>query len=370
VNLIFIVMDGARVDHIVNGANYSKLIEKSLFFSKVITYAPYTIAALHAVFTGTYGHKTGVNSYWSSPNFKKEQFKTLSSYMHDNGYVTYGDVINKLVLPKIGFDDLVIHDELKDNLTERHIELLNKVNDIKKQGKRFFLYLHYSNIHTGIMENVLKKYNNFSKEYFAKKAENKKYYSQLFEKADQYLGKIIQHTEDLELTEDTLIIVISDHGISVGEKYGERAYGVFCYDYTLIATALFYNKSIEPRQIQQQVRTIDILPTILEILSIPHDSNYEKMDGQTLLPLANGSKEFRLAFSQSGNPLNSDKPPKAPNVYAIRTDEWKFIRNTHDGTEELYSLINDPREENNVISKFPQKASELRTELDRISSNI
>lgn len=359
-------MDGARVDHIVNGTNYSRLIEKSLFFPKVITYAPYTIAALHAVFTGTYGHKTGVNSYWSSRNFKKEQFKTLTSYMHDNGYVTYGDVINKLVLPKIGFDDLVIHDELKDNLTERHIDLLNKVNDIKKQGKQFFLYLHYSNIHTGIMENVLKKYNNFHKEYFAKKDKNKTYYAQMFEKADQYLGKIIQHAEEINLTKDTLIVVISDHGISVGEKYGERAYGVFCYDYTLIATALFYNKSIKPRQIQQQVRSIDILPTILEILSIPQDPNYEKMDGQTLLPLANGSKESRLAFSQSGNPLNSDKPPKTPNVYAIRTDEWKFIRNIHDGTEELYDLVNDPSENNNVIAQYKSKANELRAEMARI----
>ena len=359
-------MDGARVDHIVNGTNYSKLIEKSLFFSKVITYAPYTIAALHAVFTGTYGHKTGVNSYWSSPYFKKDQFKTLTSYLHDDGYVTYGDVINKLVLPKIGFDDLVIHDELKDNLTERHIELLNKVNNIKKAGKKFFLYLHYSNIHTGIMENVLKKYNNFSKEYFSNKGENKKYYSELFEKADQYLAKIIQHAEDLGLTEDTLIVIISDHGISIGEKFGERAYGVFCYDYTLISTALFYNKNIKPQQIRQQVRSIDILPTILEILSISQDPKYEKMHGQSLLPFTSSSKEPRLAFSQSGNPLNNDKPPKEPNVYAIRTDEWKFIMNTHDKTEELYDLRNDPHENNNVIDEYESKAEELRLELARI----
>jgi len=366
VNLIFIVMDGARVDHIVNGTNYSKLIEKSLFFPKVITYAPYTIAALHAVFTGTYGNKTGVNSYWSSPNFQKEQFKTLPSYLHDNGYVTYGDVINKLVLPKIGFDDLVIHDELKDNLTERHIDLLNKVDDIKKQGKKFFLYLHYSNIHTGIMENVLKKYNNFSEEYFSNKDENKKYYSQLFDKADQYLGNIIQHAEDLKLTEDTLIIVISDHGISIGEKFGERAYGVFCYDYTLISTALFYSKHIKQQQIRQQVRSIDILPTILEILSISQDLNYKKMDGQSLLSIVNGSKESRLAFSQSGNPLGNDKPPKEPNIYAVRTDEWKYIKNIHDGTEELYDLKNDPNENDNVIAQYKNKADELRTEMTRI----
>ena len=72
-NLIFITIDGARVDRIVQGKNYCKLIEKSAFFQTTITYAPFTIAALHAVFSGTYGNHTGVNSYWSTPNFKKDK---------------------------------------------------------------------------------------------------------------------------------------------------------------------------------------------------------------------------------------------------------------------------------------------------------
>lgn len=362
-------MDGARSDHIVNGKNYSKLIKKSAFFSKVITYAPFTIAALHAVFTGTYGIKTGVNSYWSTPNFKKDKYKTLTSYLHDNSFITHGDVINKLVLPKIGFDELVIHDELHDNLTERHVALLDKVNAFKKEGKNFFLYLHYSNIHTGIMENVLKKYNNFSEEYFSKKEENKKFYAELFDNADAYLGTIIDHAEKIGLVSDSLIVVISDHGISIGEKFGERAYGAFCYDYTLISTALFYHKSIPACHVQDQVRSIDIMPTILEILSISPDLNYEKFDGRSLLSLIKGNKEFRIAFSQSGNPLQSDKPPKEPNVWAIRTDEWKFIRNIHDDTEELYNLKEDPTESNNVIELHKNKADELRAEMMKITNS-
>ena len=140
-NVIFITMDGARVDRIIKGKNYLKLIKNSSFFSKTITYAPYTIAAMHAIFSGTYGNKNGVNSYWSTPKFKKEKYKTLTSYLKDAGYVTIGDVINSLVLPKIGFDELVIHDELKDDLTERHKGLLDRVKKINNEGKDFFLYL-------------------------------------------------------------------------------------------------------------------------------------------------------------------------------------------------------------------------------------
>ena len=49
------------------------------------------------------------------------------------------------------------------------------------------------------------------------------------------LTKIYQ----LELDKDSIILIMSDHGVSVGEKFGERAYGAYCYDYTLRNFAYF-----------------------------------------------------------------------------------------------------------------------------------
>ena len=368
-NLIFIMVDGARLDRIIKGKNYSNLITNSTFFPKTITYAPYTIAALHAVFSGTYGHKTGVNSYWSSLKFKKDEYKTLSLYLQEKGYYTYADVINDLVLPKIGFNSFVVHDELNDDLTTRHKLLLEEMKIKSDQNKDFFLYLHYSNIHTGIMEQVLKKYDNFSEEYFSKKDENAKFYDTLFENADNYLGEIMSHCEKLELDKNSLIVVISDHGISTGEKIGERAYGVYCYDYTLISTALFHHSSLPKIITENQIRSIDLLPTILDILSIPIDSNYKPIDGKSLIPIINGNNEERIAFSQSGNPLKNKQPPKEPNVSSIRTDKWKFISNIHNNSEELYDLKNDPFEENNLVDKNLEMSSKLRQELKNILSD-
>jgi len=85
-----------------------------------------------------------------------------------------------------------------------------------------------------------------------------------------------------------------------------------------------------------------------------------------LIPLINGHTESRIAFSQSGNPLDSGKPPKEPNVYAVRTDEWKYIRNIHDSTEELYDLVNDPNENSNLISKKTNKSTELSNLMDEL----
>jgi arylsulfatase A-like enzyme len=368
-NVILITMDGARVDRIKKGKNYQNIIKKSTFFSKVVAYAPYTISAMHAIFSGTYGTKTGVNSYWSSPKFKKDDYKTLTKYLKDAGYITYGDTINKLVLPKTGFDELVIHDEINDDLTKRHINLLEKFNKIRTDGKKFFLYLHYSNIHTGIMQKVLKKYDNFSPEYFDNREKNEIFYDELFENGDKYLGKIFDKCNELGISDDTLIVVISDHGISVGEKIGERAYGVFCYDYTLISTSIFSHKSFPTTTIESQVRSIDILPTILESLSIPHDPNYEPMDGKSLFSIIGGKSESRISFSQSGNPLDTGKPPKEPNIWAVRTDEWKFIKNIFNNTEELYDLQNDPHEIENVIDKYPKISDKLRYDMEKILNN-
>ena len=368
-NIVFITMDGARADRIIKGKNYKKIISQSAFFPKVITYAPFTISAMHAVFSGVYGFKNGVNSYWSSNNFKKEFYKTLPKFLKDTAYVTFGDSINRLVLPSVGFDELKIHDELNDNLTERHKLLLEKMEKLKQSGKKFFLYLHYSNIHTGIMQKVLKKYDNFSEEYFSNKEKNSHFYDKLFNNADEYLGEIINHFKNLGLDEDTLLVIISDHGISIGEKFGERAYGVFCYDTTLISTALFCHPRILPITVKNQVRSIDILPTILELLSISHDKNYKEIDGISLMPLINGKEDKRIAFSQSGNPLNSGKPPKKPNVYAVRTDEWKYIKNIHNNTEELYFLKDDPNEEINLINIEKEKSDEMRYQMNKILSS-
>ena len=49
--------------------------------------------------------------------------------------------------------------------------------------------------------------------------------------------------------ENSIILVISDHGISIGEKFGERAYGAFCYDYTIKTFAYYLSKEFIPKNI-------------------------------------------------------------------------------------------------------------------------
>jgi len=349
-NVIIIMIDGGRLDRAQKSPIFNKLREKSVFFSNSITYGPHTIAAMHAVFSGCYGSRTGTNSYWSTFKFKKNKFKTLTEYLKENDYFTHADVINQLVVPKQGFDNYVVHDELNDDLVSRHNNLLEQMNQKKMDEKNFFIYLHYSKIHTGIMNEVLKVYDNFSKEFFSNRERNELRYDKLFKAAEIYLDKILEKIYQLELDKNSIILVMSDHGISVGEKIGERAYGASCYDYTLRTFAYFLTPDFEANEVKQQIRTVDFMPTILELLDISLDSTNSDLDGVSLLPIIHGESIPELyAFSETGNPLHEKAPPKEPNVKSIRNSKWKLILNEYNETKELYNLESDPYENKNLI---------------------
>ena len=370
-NVIIILIDGGRLDYVLKSDFYKNLKSKFSFISQSITYGPHTIAAMHATFSGCYGVRTGTDSYWSTYNFKKNEFKTLTDYLHDNEYYTLCDVVNKLVIPKKNFDEFLIHDEQKDDLAIRHCKLLEKLKSKNNQGKNFFSFFQFSNIHTGIMNEVLKVYDNFSSNYFNNGELNKQRYQQLFKKSEIYLKKILEKINSLELEQNSLILLMSDHGISTGEKVGERAYGAFCYDYTLRTFAYLKFPDMKKSEIGQQVRTIDFMPTILDILKIDLDDTFQNLDGESLLPILNGeSIEEKIAFSETGNPLHEKRPPQKPNTFSVRTPKWKLIFNGHNNTKELYNLELDPSEENNLSGTGIEIEEILFESLNKIKQKI
>ena len=365
-NVIMILIDGGRLDHVLKSDFYQNLKSDFSFFSHPITYGPHTIAAMHATFSGCYGTRTGTDSYWSTYNFKKNEFKTLTDYFHENNYHTVCDIVNKLVIPEKNFDEFLIHDEQKDDLATRHSNLLEKLKEKNNSGQNFFSFFQFSNIHTGIMNEVLKVYDNFSEDYFSNKELNKIRYQKLFNKSEIYLKQILEKIHSLDLEKDTLILIMSDHGVSIGEKIGERAYGAFCYDYTLRTFAYLKFPNMQKHHIDQQIRTIDFMPTILDILEIELDKNYEALDGESLLPMLKGEQlTEKFAFSETGNPLMDSKPPKTPNTKSIRTSKWKLILNEYDNSKEFYDLENDPNEEENLIGKNTELEKKFMDELSQ-----
>ena len=113
----------------------------------------------------------------------------------------------------------------------------------------------------------------------------------------------------------------------------------------------YFSSDLKHKEITSQVRSVDFMPTILEHLGIKLDRDFEQLDGVSLFPLINEQNpKENFAYTETGNPLNSNIPPKKPNTKSIRTSEWKLIVNEHNDTKELYNLKEDSLEENNLIN--------------------
>ena len=351
-NLILICIDGGRVDRAKNSSiiqNFRK--ENSIFFSQSITYAPYTNSALHALISGAYGNRTGCNSYWHSREFNHNKFKTIVDYLHENNYYTCADVPTNLIMPKQNYDEYYVSDESSIDLKTHHYELLCKMKKLVDSKQKIFLHLHYSGIHEGIRDTVLKFFTNYSKEFFENRKQNEERYDALFTDAEKYLEYIHEKLDELNLWENSIIIVFSDHGMSLGEKFGERAYGALCYESTINTFYSYFSSDLKQKEITSQVRSVDFMPTILEHLGIKLDKDFERLDGVSLFPLINDQNhKENFAYTETGNPLTSSKPPKKPNTKSIRTSEWKLIVNEYNNTKELYNLKEDSLEENNLIN--------------------
>ena len=301
--------------------------------------------------SGSYGNRTGCFSYWHSHKFNHNKFKTIIDYLHNDGYYTCVDVPSDLIMPKKNYDEYYVSDESEIDLTLHHSNLLDKMKNKADNDQPFFLHLHYSGIHEGIRDSVLKSFTNFSTEFFENKKQNEDRYDMLFNDAEKYLEYIHKKLTNLDLLKNSIVVIFSDHGMSLGEKFGERAYGALCYESTIKAFCIYYSSDLSHKKIISQVRSVDIMPTILEHLDIKFDSNFESIDGVSLLPLMNGkTMEENYAFTETGNPLETHIPPKKPNTKSIRTSEWKLIINEHNNTKELYNLKKDNLEENNLIN--------------------
>lgn len=347
-NVILVVLDGARADRIKKFPNFTNAASKGTLFSTMITYAPSTIASHYAIFSGTYGSENGCNNYWAGSKFKNTKYKTLPEYLKKEGYHTAADSINELALPAYGIDDLKVHNEYADDLCKRHSQTLKEIS----MTKPFFLYFNYSKIHASTTKDVIDKTTGeYDEAYYENKEKNLENFDGYMEEADNYLGTIMRQIRDLGLDKDTIVIIMSDHGTGIGEKFGERRYGVYCYDYSIRAFALFIQPGIfPPKEIKKQVRTIDIMPTIMEIFGIRIIKGLPEIRGKSLMPVIGGTeKETRLAFTETAT---FDEPSRTkPNIGSIRADRWKVIYNKITQTLEFYDLKNDPLENNNLAGR-------------------
>ena len=215
-NVILINLDGFRKDKIDLCPTLKSLKEESYFFPNMFTVAPYTFAALHAIFSGMYPSRNGVNAYYNIFKFKKNEITTLSELLQENGYYTSCDIISESVLPNKGFDEWNLFDEKTVNFLVRHKELIQRLS----RKEKFFLFLHFTETHKYLVRDIVQKYKQEENDdgYFSAHKENDERYNSYLPSCDRYVSTILKTIDECGISDKTILIFFSDHGTSIGEK--------------------------------------------------------------------------------------------------------------------------------------------------------
>ena len=146
-------------------------------------------------------------------------------------------------------------------------------------------------------------------------------------------------------------------------KSGRADKDHFLFDDKIKVPLLFVGKNIPTgKKISQQVRTVDIFPTIFEALGIKFNDN---IDGSSLINLMNDiDEDEKIAYFESTPLVLID----SNDVIGIRTSKYKYFRDKNNSQNRihLYDLENDPLENLNLASS---KINEINN-LENILSNI
>jgi arylsulfatase A-like enzyme len=241
---------------------------------------------------------------------------------------------------------------------------------IKRVGKKhkFFAYIHYLDLHSPYEPKPpydTLYLNKTDKEDLGRFDYPRALYDGQLTYIDTEIGTLLDDLKKEGLYDNTLVIITSDHGDEFGQ-HGAIGHSKVPYDEVIRVPLIikFPESLYAGTVVENQVRLIDIKPTILDYLKIePHtelsgfslmnylDSNEDRNHHQIDFP--------RYAISEIYNMVQD------LDVLAIRTEEFKYIH-FKNKDDELYDLKADPEEQNNLIKKHPEVAEKFNQMLPPI----
>jgi arylsulfatase A-like enzyme/Flp pilus assembly protein TadD len=176
---------------------------------------------------------------------------------------------------------------------------------------------------------------------------------------DEIVGRLRARLEAAGLWNDALLVVTSDHGESLGE-HDETGHGFFAYETTLRVPLIVRGPGVgSGTTVDGTVRTVDLLPTLVELLGLDMPPG-PALDGQSVAAaLAGTGPVARVAsYAESLTPLLhfgwSD-------IRVMRDGRWKYILTPR---PELYDVSADPDELVNLVETEAPRARALRASLE------
>ncbi|RLE90074.1 MAG: hypothetical protein DRJ49_01075 [Thermoprotei archaeon] len=200
---------------------------------------------------------------------------------------------------------------------------------------------------------------------------------------DHRLGRLFNYLYEKNLMDETLLIITSDHGDEQGEHYPPYiAHQLHLYQPGIHIPLIIRYPDIFPEGLRTSklVQSLDIFPTILDILSIRSTDVWIQNQGLSLVKIIKGDFEREYALSEHQRSLlsferilrkdkNYDFRKWNRRLKAIIVGEYKYIW-ASDGKDELYNLKEDPNEQRNLVEEDPDRVKAMRAFLFKVLSGL
>ncbi len=364
-NVVVYVSDALRTDHLgcygaryVNTKTIDELAASGVRFDQAISAAAWTAPSTTSIVTGLNAHHHGY-LHWDAQ--LDPTTETLFRAFAAHGYEVGSFVFDTNYL----FKDLPDANVLGTSETLDGAFAWLRAN----REKPFLLYVHnwathmpYDIRHADRQDWLAAKQEIIegiqSDSASALEAMRESYRKAVERQSEVITASLLEELDSLGLRNSTAIAYLSDHGESWGERFAskEQVQGVYhMHGATLfdeivqVPLILSAPETIEPGVVESQVRSIDLMPTLLDLASLPAAAT----DGQSLLPLMDGREQGDRNAVIVGTDMGS------LTKLAVRMPPWKLILDVESGEEEAYRLDVDPRELDSRPGDAPTELREI-----------
>jgi arylsulfatase A-like enzyme len=440
-NVLMIVMDTTRADHLscyghpaATTPNIDRLAQEGVLFEQATSTAPWTLPSHGTLFTGLYPSQHGAR--WSRHQLDG-QLTTLAEVLQQEGYQTAGFSNNGWISRALNFDQGF--DEFFDFQASWRggwvagrmalVQLLDRVPGMKAKkrlrdagatrtnhaiaqwfardhdaARPFFIFINYLEPHFEYRppERFRQRFISPEQEQQRRKLDieamrqlappvrfeppMRELLTNLYDGELAYLdsriGELMDGLRARGLLDNTLVIVTSDHGESIGDH--DIFEHQFCIYETLVHVPLVmrYPATLPAGQrVDARASLIDIVPTVLTAAGVPVSAMGIDLPGQDLVGLATSPQERKnpiVVEYEAPLPMlerfhqrrqDVDEHYFTRHFKGLYQGPYKFIESS-DGGRELYDLRADPKEATNLAESVPEVAGRMEQDLEQYVESL
>jgi arylsulfatase A-like enzyme len=399
-SVLRITLDTTRADHLgcygyepTVSPNLDRLASQGTLFTQAIAQAAVTPVSHASILTGLNPFSHGLRvMHGVSQNRLSDSRVTLAEVLKSQGYQTAAFVSAFPVSERFGlhqgfdsFDADFLRDPVDRIVTKQGVvntganqrhggDTTNRALRWLDQARTpYFLWVHYFDPHDARVlppPEFTQRYDELWKSVRGVRDVLRSIYAMEISYMDLQIGRLLDELESKDQLRNMIVVVVADHGEGLGD-HDWWTHGILYQEQVRVPLVILAPSRAAGRRVEYVVRTVDVMPTILELVGL-NPNRIRKMEGRSLVPLLEGETidPRYVAYSDSLNMLTyrvhkEVADTKDDLLFSVTQGDWKYIHHLLRTQEsELYRLSEDPRELENLIESHPQDATRMRELLD------